>query len=270
MKNINLNDIVIEGNTRKTFNDAKLRELASSIKEHGVLQPIVVKDIGNNKFGLIAGERRVRASMLCGFVTIPAVVRAVSDSQHLEQNLVENLQREQLPYFETALGIRRLRDESDLTVKEISNKIGKSESLVWGYLLLTKVPDEVQSIFQAEEINSEVAVLIAKRLSDPMDQIAAARALRRSKKDKRIQRRSAEAYLAETFGVKSAIDRRLKKQSKASKIQTDYRKNWKKYLVRFDERQFTLWKKWVAGRIDTEILADAVENVMLETMQEGD
>lgn len=262
-KEINLNDIMIENNTRQTFDEKKIKELAASIKIHGVLQPIAVKPLENGKYSLIAGERRLRASFLAGKVTIPAVIRDVNEIEQLEENLIENMQRENVPYMETALGIRALRDSADYTGEEIARKLGKSNGLVWKYLALTKVPEEVQEIFLAEEINAEVAAIIAQKLEKPEHQIQAANALRRTAKDKRVQRRAAEVYLAETFGVETAVNRNVRK---ASTRKSEYIANWKKYLVRFSPDQFVVWKKWVAGRTETEVLAEAVESVMLEIL----
>lgn len=264
-KEINLNDIVIEddANTRKTFKEKGLKELTANIKQHGVIEPIIVKPLPDGRFGLIAGERRLRASFMAGKITIPAIIKDVSEKEHLEINLIENLQREQLPYMEFAWGIRRLRDTGDYTVEEIARKVSKSVALIYNYLALTNTPEEVQEIFQSEEITAEVATIIATKLKDNHDyQTKAANALRRSAKDKRIQRRAAESYLVEHFGVASVVPK-TKKLTKSDKNTSEYRSNWKKYLVRFDAEQFLEWRKWVAGRIDTETLAEAVENVML-------
>ncbi len=270
-KEINLNDIIVENNTRKTFDEAKLQELAQSIRQHGVLQPVVVKPLPDGKFGLIAGERRVRASLEVGKVTIPAVIREVSNIKQLEENLIENLQREALPYMETALGVQRLRNEADLTVDEICKQLGKSTAYIYSYLLLTKTPPEVQEIFSKQEITAEVAVKIA-RLDSPENQILAAKALRRERKDRRVSLKIANEYLAQHFGLdivtkpkRAFISNRNGNNGHAN----DYRANWKKYLVRFSPEQFMVWRKWVAGRTDTETLAEATEIVMLDAQAEA-
>lgn len=107
-KNIALNQIHAKNNYRKTFRDATLSELATSIKEHGVIQPIIVRP--NKKgFEIIAGERRFRASQLAGLVMIPAVIRETNDADVLKEQLIENVQREAVPFMEEADGIRKLR-----------------------------------------------------------------------------------------------------------------------------------------------------------------
>lgn len=258
-KKINLNNIVIENNTRKTFNERKLNELAQSIREVGVREPILVRPLSDGNYGLIAGERRYRACELLGLVDIPAMVENVTDNEHLQINLIENLQREALPYMETAIGIRQMRDKLDLTVPEISKKLGKSEGLLYNLLLLTKVPETVQEVFVREEVTLEVAVMISK-LKNPEHQIQAATAFRRKAKDKRVQARSARAYIAESFGTAEAKPKHKNRQKLDS---SEYAKNWKKYLIRFSPDQFSKWKNLVAGRIETEVLAEAVETVMM-------
>lgn len=115
---------------RTEFGAAELESLASSIRQHGVLQPIVVSDLGGGKYELVAGERRLRASKLAGINTIPAIVRSFDEQQKLELALIENLQRSDLNPLETAAAYRKLIDEFNLTVEAVSQKVGRPRPTV--------------------------------------------------------------------------------------------------------------------------------------------
>lgn len=128
---------------RKTFDDDAIRELAESIKHHGVIQPIIVRSVLKG-YEIIAGERRYRASQLCGNATIPAVVRNFTDQQVMEIALIENLQREDLNAIELALAYQALVDKFDLTQEELSMKVGKSRSHIANFLRLLTLPDEIK------------------------------------------------------------------------------------------------------------------------------
>lgn len=128
---------------RKSFDDDAIRELAESIKQHGVIQPIIVRSVLKG-YEIIAGERRFRASQLCGNATIPAVVRNFSDQQVMEIALIENLQREDLNAIELALAYQALVDKFDLTQEELSMKVGKSRSHIANFLRLLTLPEEIK------------------------------------------------------------------------------------------------------------------------------
>ncbi|CAH1224434.1 Stage 0 sporulation protein J [Paenibacillus plantiphilus] len=128
---------------RKTFDDDAIRELAESIKHHGVIQPIIVRSVLKG-YEIIAGERRYRASQLCGNATIPAVVRNFTDQQVMEIALIENLQREDLNAIELALAYQALVDKFDLTQEELSMKVGKSRSHIANFLRLLTLPNEIK------------------------------------------------------------------------------------------------------------------------------
>ena len=113
---------------RTTFNDSALKELAGSIKELGIIQPITVRKIAFNKFQLVSGERRFRASKLIGRSTIPAYIRIANDQESLEMALVENIQREDLDPIEIALSYQRLIDDVKLTQEKLSERVGKKRS----------------------------------------------------------------------------------------------------------------------------------------------
>ncbi len=130
---------------RTGFNEESLRELASSIKELGVIQPITVRKLGFNKFQLVSGERRLRASKLIGLPTIPAFIRIANDQESLEMALVENIQRKDLDPIEIALSYQRLLDEIQVTQEELSDRVGKKRSTITNYLRLLKLDPIIQT-----------------------------------------------------------------------------------------------------------------------------
>lgn len=138
---------------RKSFDADKLETLSDSIKEHGVIQPIIVKEITNNRYSIIAGERRWRAAKLAGLDTIPVVVREYSEQAVMEIALVENLQREDLNPIEEALGYKELCDTYDMTQEQISSKIGKSRSAIANAMRLLSLEDEFQKRLISGEIS---------------------------------------------------------------------------------------------------------------------
>jgi len=131
---------------RKIFRDNSLKELAASIKEKGVLQPIIVSRLGDGSFRLIAGERRWRASQIAGLKKIPAIVKNVASKEALEIALIENIQREDLNPVETAEAFNRLLKDFNLTQEELSEKVGKERATVANYLRLLKLPEEIKSL----------------------------------------------------------------------------------------------------------------------------
>ncbi|AGC77984.1 ParB family chromosome partitioning protein [Nonlabens dokdonensis] len=130
---------------RTSFNEEQLRELASSISELGVIQPITVRKKGFGKYELVSGERRCRASKLLGIETIPAYVRIANDQESLEMALVENIQRQDLDPIEIALSYQRLIEEIDLTQEQMSDRVGKSRSAIANYLRLLKLDPIIQT-----------------------------------------------------------------------------------------------------------------------------
>ncbi|HUK99229.1 MAG TPA: ParB/RepB/Spo0J family partition protein [Nitrospirota bacterium] len=128
---------------RKNFNDEKLKELAASIKEQGVIQPIIVHRAGSG-YQLIAGERRWRASRLAGLKTIPCIVKEATKRELLEMSLIENIQREDLNPLETAEAYKRLQDEFKLTQEDLARRVGKERSTVTNSLRILSLPKEVK------------------------------------------------------------------------------------------------------------------------------
>ena len=129
---------------RTEFDEEALEELARSIKEQGVIQPVTVRKLGYNKYQLISGERRLRASKLAGLSKIPVFIRIANDEQMLELALIENIHRENLNAIEVAISYQRLIDECNLTQEQLSEKVGKSRSAIANFLRLLKLPAEIQ------------------------------------------------------------------------------------------------------------------------------
>ena len=130
---------------RTSFEPESLKELSDSINIHGVIQPITVRRIENNKYQLIAGERRLRASKLVGKTDIPAFVRSASDQESIEIALIENIQREDLNPLEIAINYKRLQDECELTQEQLAVRLGKNRSTVTNFIRLLKLPPDVQA-----------------------------------------------------------------------------------------------------------------------------
>ena len=129
---------------RIEFNQEKLDELAASIEQLGIIQPITVRKMNHNKYQLISGERRFRASQIAGLEKLPAFVRVANDQEMLEMALVENIQRENLNPIEVAISYKRLIEEIKLTQEQCSERIGKNRSTITNFLRLLKLPSEIQ------------------------------------------------------------------------------------------------------------------------------
>lgn len=130
---------------RTNFNEESLRELSTSIKELGVIQPITVRKLDYNKYQLISGERRLRASKLAGLESVPAYIRIANDNESLVMALVENIQRHDLDPIEIALSYQRLIDEIQLTQEQMSDRVGKKRSTIANYLRLLKLDPIIQT-----------------------------------------------------------------------------------------------------------------------------
>jgi ParB family chromosome partitioning protein len=135
-----------EQQPRKAFKDESLKELAASIKEKGVLLPVIVSRVGDGTFKLVTGERRWRAAALAGLKKMPALIRDVASKDSLEIALIENIQREDLNPMETAEAFRRLTTDFHLTQEELSDKVGKDRATIANYLRLLKLPEEIKSL----------------------------------------------------------------------------------------------------------------------------
>jgi ParB family transcriptional regulator, chromosome partitioning protein len=152
---------------RKIFDDDRLKELAASIREQGVIQPIIVHRVGTN-YGLIAGERRWRAARLAGLKTIPALVREATKRELIEQALIENIQREDLNPLEAAEAFKRLQDEFKLTQEDLARRVGKERSTITNFLRILGLPKEIKQHLAtgALSLGHAKAILSLERLRD--------------------------------------------------------------------------------------------------------
>jgi len=146
-------------NPRIEFEKEGLTELASSIKELGIIQPLTVRKLGNDKYQIISGERRYRASQVAGLTEVPAYIRIANDQAMLEMALVENIQRRDLNPMEIAFSYKRLVEECDLTQEELADRVGKKRSSTSNYLRLLNLPAEIQNALKEKIISFGHALL---------------------------------------------------------------------------------------------------------------
>ena len=155
---------------RREFDENALRELADSISEIGIIQPVTLRELNNGHYQIIAGERRWRASQLAGLSSIPAYIRTADDENVMEMALIENIQRQDLNSIEIALAYQHLIDQYGLTQEKLSERVGKKRTTVANYLRLLKLPAPVQVALQNHEIdNGHARALLA--LDDPKAQV---------------------------------------------------------------------------------------------------
>jgi ParB family chromosome partitioning protein len=170
-KNISIDSI--ESNPfqpRTSFDEQSLEELALSIKKLGIVQPLTVRESGDGKYQLIAGERRLRAARRAGLTHVPAFIRTADDQAMLELALVENIQREDLDAVEVAISFQRLIEECKLTQEELSERVGKQRSTVANYLRLLKLPAEIQLGIKNRQLTMGHARTLVN-IEDPKKQI---------------------------------------------------------------------------------------------------
>jgi ParB family chromosome partitioning protein len=222
---------------RKVFDEEKLKELAASIREQGVIQPIIVHRVGTT-YGLIAGERRWRAAKLAGLATIPAIVKEASKRGLIEMALIENIQREDLNPLEAAESYKRLIDEFKMTQEDLAKRVGKDRTTITNFLRLLSLPKEVKqemvagsltmghakALLSLERVRDQqlaAALIIKKGLSVREAETLAAR-LKNPPKDKRPRQsgelRSVEEKLRKALGTKVSISA----SSKGGKIMIAY------------------------------------------------
>lgn len=145
---------------RNIFEEQGLEELASSIKEHGIIQPLIVSKVSEHSYQLIAGERRLRAAQKIGLKTVPAIVRQVNELKKIELSLIENIQRKDLGAIEKAKAYQRLMDEFNLTQEEVAKKLGKARATVANALRLLNLPMSVQKVLEEERISEAHAKIL--------------------------------------------------------------------------------------------------------------
>jgi ParB family transcriptional regulator, chromosome partitioning protein len=222
---------------RKVFSDDKLQELAASIKEQGVIQPIIVQRSASG-FQLIAGERRWRASRLAGLKTIPALVKEATKRELLEMALIENIQREDLNPLEAAEAYKRLQEEFKLTQEELAKRVGKERSTITNFLRLLGLPKEVKhdlatgamsmghakALLSLERVRDQIQVatlIVRKGLSVRESEALASRLKNPPKENKARQHQELKAVedkLRKSLGTKVSIT----SKSKGGKIVIEY------------------------------------------------
>lgn len=161
---------------RTRFDQVALDELATSIKQLGIIQPITVRKLGYGKYQLISGERRFRASQLAGLTEIPAYIRIANDQAMLEMALVENIQRQELDAIEIAISYQRLMDECNITQDELSGRVGKQRSTISNYLRLLKLPPAIQMGLISNQLTMGHARAIIN-VDSPTEQLALFKAI---------------------------------------------------------------------------------------------
>lgn len=218
---------------RSNFNEQKLSELTDSIKNHGVLSPILVRELGLNKFEVIAGERRLRASKQAGLETIPCLIDQKKDQDALESALIENLQREDLNAVEEARGYDRLKREFGLTQEEVAKSTGKARSTIANSLRLLSLPTSILEMLASGQIEKGHAKILAsmdakealktaqiilknnlsvKELNSGSNQKNISK--KTTKKQKDTDLLNIEQEMSESFGHKVEIDAKNKKSGR--------------------------------------------------------
>ena len=164
---IELSKISVNPNQpRREFDETALEELADSIREIGIIQPITLRKVSDDEYQIIAGERRYRASQKAGLDTIPAYIRTADDENVMEMALIENIQREDLNSVEIALAYQHLIEQYDLTQERLSERVGKKRTTIANYLRLLKLPAPIQMALQNKQIDMGHARAIVKSLSE--------------------------------------------------------------------------------------------------------
>ena len=203
---------------RRDFDDDSLQELANSIRQIGIIQPITLRDMGNGTYTIIAGERRWRASQRAGLTHIPAYIRTVDDENMMEMALVENIQRQDLTALEIALAYQHLIEQYHLTQEQLSDKVGKNRATVANYLRLLKLPAPIQMALKNKVIDmGHARALLA--LNDPKAQLEV---FNEFKKDKISVRKIEEMVkeLSQGGSVKSKEGKRIRQ--KGSNLSSEY------------------------------------------------
>ena len=203
---------------RREFDDDALQELANSIRQIGLVQPITLRDMGDGTYTIIAGERRWRASQRVGLTTIPAYIRTVDDENMLEMALVENIQREDLTAIEVALAYQNLIEKHSLTQDQLSEKVGKNRATIANYLRLLKLPASVQMALRNKEIDMGHARALLS-ISDPKAQLKVFSEMKKGRLSVR-QIENMAKQLSEGGSVKTKTGTRIRQ--KGSNLSADY------------------------------------------------
>lgn len=224
------------GQPRKTFDGEALAQLADSIGAHGVLQPILVREVAPERYRIVAGERRWRASKLAGLSEIPAIIVEMTEREAAEVALIENIQREDLNPIEEALGYETLKKEYGLTQEEISEKVGKSRSAVANAMRLLDLPDEVRALVVGGTLSAGHArTLLGLKSRDAMLPLAEkAVSLELSVRATEAEVRRLNRFLAKT---------NEEEEKKESTFEVDYTKELERRLISHLGRRVKLQTK---------------------------
>lgn len=227
---------------RRHFDEEKITALADSIKEHGLIQPIIITPSDNNMYKIVAGERRWRAAKKANLKEIPAVIRKYSEEQVAEIALIENLQRENLNPIEEAIGYNLLMDEFNLTQELISQRVGKSRSAIANSLRLLSLEDEIQKMLILGTLTSgharailslddkELRIALSKRIIEDNLNVRQAEALAKQLQKKKPQKKKSEktAYYIEIEKIQNTLSSamgtkvRINHTAKKGKIEIEY------------------------------------------------
>ncbi len=210
---------------RSEFDENQLSELAKSIQTSGLIQPITVRSLGGNKYQLISGERRLRASKIAGLKEIPAYIRVANDQEMLEMALVENIQRADLNAVEIAISYQRLMEECNLTHEQLSERVGKDRSTVTNYVRLLKLPAQIQASVKNGDLSMGHARALAgvedlglqsKLYNDTISQHLSVRALEslikdhtQTKTSKKEPAENKNVFTAEVIKIKDQLSRQF-------------------------------------------------------------
>ena len=219
LSEVRMDDILPNPNQpRQEFDDDTLQELANSIRQIGLVQPITLRDMGDGTYTIIAGERRWRACQRVGLTTIPAYIRTVDDENMLEMALVENIQREDLNAIEVSLAYQSLIEKHSLTQDQLSEKVGKNRATIANYLRLLKLPASVQMALRNKEIDMGHARALLS-ISDPKAQLKVFSEMKKGRMSVR-QIENMGRLLSEGGSVKTKTGKRIKQ--KGSNLSADY------------------------------------------------
>lgn len=185
---------------RTNFNEEKLEELAQSIKSNGVIQPLLVRRIDNEKYQLVAGERRWRASQRAGLLKVPCVVKEIPEDKMLELALVENIQRQELNAIEEAQAYKRLIETLGFTQEMVAQRVGRDRTFITNYLRLLRLPEDIQQLVEIEKLSTGHARALLG-IDDPEIQ----RKLAKNVMDKGLSVRQTEYIVKSTIEGKSPI-----------------------------------------------------------------
>lgn len=221
---------------RIDIDNDSLKELAASIEKQGIMQPIVIRPISSDKYEIIAGERRWRASQLAGFHEIPAIIKTVDDESAIAMSLIENIQREDLNPIEEAFALKRLQQEFNLTQQEVADAVGKSRTTVTNLLRLINLSEDVRKMLEAKVLEmgharallslspteqySVAKIVVSKCLSVRQTEelvrrtIAVKNSGSTPKRENSADIRSLETKLSEKFGANVSIEHTVKGKGK--------------------------------------------------------